>query len=139
TARSMVFADGLPLHYFLQTQYNGSPRWSLVAADEVGVIEVIYGPFSAEYSGNAMGGVVNIETTIPTERRFHVEGSLFQQSFDDAGFDAGLNGSRLFTSYGDKFGDLSLYAAYSRLENDSQPLDYLFAEAATPAGGETLS
>jgi len=25
TTRSMVFADGIPLHYFLQTQWNGAP------------------------------------------------------------------------------------------------------------------
>ena len=32
TTRSMVFADGIPLHYLLQTQWNGSPRWALVGA-----------------------------------------------------------------------------------------------------------
>ena len=57
TTRSMVFAYGLPLHYLLQTSFSGAPRWSLIAPDEIATAEVIYGPFSAEYSGNAMGGV----------------------------------------------------------------------------------
>lgn len=137
TTRSMVFADGIPLHYFLQTQWNGSPRWSLVTADEIGLVEVVYGPFSAEYGGNAMGGVVNIETRIPTERRFHVEGSMFQQSFDHQGFDDSMAGGRGFVSYGDRYGALSIYGAYSRLQNDSQPMDYRFDAIGTPAGDET--
>jgi len=136
TTRSMVFADGIPLHYLLQTQWNGSPRWSLVTADEIGYIDVVYGPFSAEYSGNAMGGVVNIETRIPTERRIHIEGSLFQQAFDHQGFDRSMTGARGFMSYGDRFGALSVYTAYSRLENDSQPMDYRYATGSIPAGGE---
>jgi len=139
TTRSMVFADGIPLHYLLQTQFNGSPRWSLVAADEIGYVEIVYGPFSAEYSGNAMGGVVNIETRIPTERRIHVEGTMFQQAFDHQGFDDSMAGGRGFISYGDRYGSFSLYAAYSHLENDSQPLDYLFDGVSVPDGTETPS
>jgi iron complex outermembrane receptor protein len=137
TTRSMVFADGIPLHYLLQTQWNGSPRWALVGADEIGKIEVVYGPFSAEYSGNAMGGVVNIETQIPTERRFHAEASAFRQGYDEGGFSRGLPGARGFFSYGDRFGGLSVYTAFSHLANDSQPMDYLFSARGTPVGTET--
>ena len=69
TTRTMVTADGLPLHYFLQTSYSGSPRWSLIGSDEVEKAEVIYGPFSAEYGGNSMGGVVKLKTRDPKKRR----------------------------------------------------------------------
>lgn len=136
TTRSLVFADGIPLHYLLQTQWNGSPRWSLVAADEIGYVEVVYGPFSAEYSGNAMGGVVNIETRIPTERRLHVEGAMFQQEFEHQGFDNSMMGGRGFISYGDRYGNFSLYTAYSHLANESQPMDYVFGRPVTPDGSE---
>ena len=138
TTRSMVFADGIPLHYFLQTRWNGSPRWSLVSPDEIGEIEVIYGPFSAEYSGNAMGGAINIETVIPDERRFHVQGSLFRQNFDEVGFDDDLNGSKWFASYADKLGKVSLYTSYNHLENESQPMTFMFGREATPTGGEQV-
>ncbi len=111
TARTSVYADGVPLHYFLQTAFNGSPRWALVGANEIATIEVVYGPFSAEYGGNAMGGVVNFETKIPTERTFHLEGSMFQNDYKDVGFQDKLNGRRVFGSYGDKFGNLSLYTS----------------------------
>ena len=29
TARTLVFADGMPLHYLLQTRYSGAPRWQI--------------------------------------------------------------------------------------------------------------
>jgi iron complex outermembrane receptor protein len=81
TTHAMVYADGLLLHYFLQSSYNGAPRWSLVAPDETESVEVVYGPFSAEYPGNAMGGVVNIHTRMPTQREFHFDTSLFAQDY----------------------------------------------------------
>lgn len=80
TSRSMVFADGVPLHYFLQSRWNGAPRWTLVSASEIAQVEVLYGPFSAEYSGNAMGGVVLIETAIPEREEFHVDVGYFSST-----------------------------------------------------------
>ena len=68
TPRSMDFADGVPLHYLLQTRWSGAPRWTMVSASEIAQVEILYGPFSAEYSGNSMGGVILIETAIPQER-----------------------------------------------------------------------
>lgn len=70
TARSMVYADGLPLHNFLQASFNGAPRWSLVGPNEIDSVDVVYGPFSAEYSGNSIGGVVNIGHVCRVSRSF---------------------------------------------------------------------
>ncbi|PUA28713.1 MAG: TonB-dependent receptor [Cellvibrio sp. 79] len=126
TARSMVFADGVPLHYLLQTRWSGAPRWTMVSASEIAQVEILYGPFSAEYSGNSMGGVVLIETAIPQAREVHVDVDYFSQDFSSYGFDDQLNGYKTFFSYGDKFGDLSVYFSYNRLENDSQPQSYYF-------------
>lgn len=121
TSRSMVFADGVPLHYLLQSRWNGSPRWTMVSASEIAQVEVLYGPFSALYSGNSMGGVVNIESAIPQEREFHFDSSYFSQDFSAYGFDDRLNGYKTFFSAGDKIGDVSVYASFNRLENDAQP------------------
>ena len=73
TTRSMVFVDGMPLHYHLQTRFRGAPRWSLVSPDEIEEAEVVYGPYSSEYSGNAIGGVVNFRTRRPQEERITLE------------------------------------------------------------------
>lgn len=133
TSRSMVFADGVPLHYLLQSRWSGAPRWTMVSASEIARVEILYGPFSAEYSGNSMGGVVLIETAIPQEREVHVDLDYFSQDFDAYGFNDTLSGHKAFVSYGDKFGDLSFYISYNRLENDSQPQSFYF-DNRTPAG-----
>ncbi|MEC8426959.1 MAG: TonB-dependent receptor, partial [Pseudomonadota bacterium] len=122
TARSLVFADGLPLHYLLQTRWSGSPRWSLVGPNEIESAEVIYGPYSAEYSGNAMGGVVDLKTKTPTKRKFTVQGNLMRQDYDHLGTDDHYDGNKLFVSYEDKIGDLAVFASYNRLRNHSQPM-----------------
>jgi len=43
TSRSMVFADGVPLHYFLQSRWSGAPRWTMVSASEIAQVEILYG------------------------------------------------------------------------------------------------
>ncbi|MEX2130374.1 MAG: TonB-dependent receptor [Pseudohongiellaceae bacterium] len=140
TSRSMVFADGVPLHYLLQSRWNGAPRWTMVSASEIAQVEVLYGPFSAEYSGNSMGGVVLIESAIPQQREFHFDSSYYSQRFAAYGFDDRVNGYKTFMSYGDKLGDLSVYLSYNRLENDSQPQTFYFgassnSTAAIPVNG----
>lgn len=126
TSRSMVFADGVPLHYLLQSRWSGAPRWTMVSADEIAQVEVLYGPFSAEHSGNAMGGVVLIETAIPRGQELHVDVGYFSQQFDAYGFDDQVSGYKTFISYGDRRGALSYYLSYNRLENDSQPQSFYF-------------
>ena len=124
TSRSMVFADGVPLHYLLESRWNGAPRWTMVSSSEIAQVDVVYGPFSAEYSGNSMGGVVLIETKIPQKQEFHIDGMFFSQSFKDYGFDDDVNGFKGFMSYGDKIGNLSVYLSYNRLDNESQPQSF---------------
>lgn len=135
TSRSMVFADGVPLHYLLESRWNGAPRWTMVSSSEIAQVDVVYGPFSAEYSGNAMGGVVLIETEIPQQREFHVDGMVFSQAFDDYGFDDDVNGFKGFMSYGDKLGDLSLYLSYNHLDNEAQPQSFRFNSTNTTSTG----
>lgn len=126
TSRSMVFADGVPLHYLLQSRWNGAPRWTMVSASEIAQVEVLYGPFSAEYGGNSMGGVMEIETAIPQRSEFHFDSSYYSQSFDDYGFDDTVDGYKTFMSYGDKVGDTSYYFSFNRLDNEAQPQTFRF-------------
>jgi len=136
TGRTLVYADGLPLHYLLETRWSGAPRWGLVAADETKAVEVVYGPFSAEYSGNSMGGVINIETKMPTERQFHAEVGGFAQDFQYMGADDTYTGHREFVSYGDKYENLSVYLFHNHLDNDGQP--QTFRSRNISGGGGTV-
>lgn len=131
TSRSMVFADGVPLHYLLQSRWNGAPRWTMVSASEIAQVNVLYGPFSAEYSGNSMGGVMEIETAIPQQSEFHFDTSYYSQTFDDYGFDDTLNGYKTFMSYGNKVGNTSYYVSFNRLENKSQPQTFRYGGHST--------
>ncbi|SFU31898.1 TonB-dependent receptor [Nitrosospira multiformis] len=126
TARNMVYADGLPLHNFLQASFNGAPRWSLVGPNEIDSVDVVYGPFSAEYSGNSIGGVVNIKTRMPHKQEFYVESSLFIQPFKIYGPDKGtFIGDRQYVSYGNRIQDkFMVFLAYNRLEAQSHPQSY---------------
>ncbi len=133
TSRSMVFADGVPLHYFLQSRWNGAPRWTMVSASEIAQVNVLYGPFSAEYSGNSMGGVVEIETAIPQQEEFHFDSSYFSQDFNDYGFDDNVSGYKSFVSYGNKIGDTSFYFSVNRLDNESQPQTFRYGGGSSAA------
>lgn len=138
TTRSLVFADGMPLHYHLQTRYSGAPRWSVVAPAEIQQVDILYGPFAAEYSGNAMGGVVNIQTRLPDEREISIEGSSFVQDYDRIGRKQQLSGQRLYTSWGERFGNLQLLAGFQRLQNDGQPQSFYYS-AEKPTTGSAAS
>jgi len=124
TGRSLVTVDGILLSNFLQTRWAGAPRWGAVAPEEVQYAEVQYGPYSAFNSGNALGGAVNIVTRMPETRRSRFKTSVFAQNFGLYGADDTHLGYKLFASHGDRFGKLSLFAFYSRLENDSHPQDF---------------
>ena len=139
STRSMVFADGLPIHYHLQTRWNGAPRWSLIAPNEVEVIEVLYGPFSAEYSGNSMGGVVNIETVVPTKKKSTIEANFFNQDYNLHATDENLLGGKFYVSYEDKAENLSYLFAFNHLENESQPMTQYFAVSSGDDNGSEVT
>lgn len=131
TARSMVFADGVPLHYNLQTRWSGAPRWTMVSASEIAQVSVLYGPFSAQYGGNSMGGVINIETAIPQDREFNADISTFVQQAEAYDFDEDVSGYKGFVSFGDKIDNLSYFLSFNHLDNDAQPQTYKSASATT--------
>ena len=120
--RVMVFMDGMPIWNSLQYTFNGSPRWGLIGPGEIKSVDVLSGPFSAEYSGNAMGGVVNFNTLMPQKREVYTEATYMLQPYSYQGTTQNLQGFKTFGSYGDKFGDLSSYFSYNHLENEGQPM-----------------
>lgn len=68
-ARTLVLLNGVPVN----KADGGSVNWNLISTGEVERIEVIKGPGSALYGGNAMGGIINVVTKKPTET---IEGSV---------------------------------------------------------------
>jgi len=138
--RVMVFMDGMPIWNSLQYTFNGSPRWGLIGPGEIKSVDVLSGPFSAEYSGNAMGGVINFNTLLPQKREVYTEATYMLQPYQFEGTSKNLQGFKTFGSYGDKFGDFSTYFSYNHLENEGQPMTtYAYQNNAGPNGGPLLT
>ncbi len=122
TAHTMVYGDGMPLHNPLRTSFSGAPRWHLVSPSEIDSAEVLYGPFSAEYSGNSFGGVVRLNTRMPEKFEMQADVMGIFQPMNRAGRKETLLGDKAFFSIGNRWDKFSAYASYNRLENEGQPM-----------------
>ncbi len=93
--RTLVLLDGMPLN----NGYTGNVQFGGMNPEDINRMEVVRGPFSSLYGGNAMGGVVNIITKMPEQEEVKVEGT-----FGSDGYWRG------YTSVGDKYDNkLSLF------------------------------
>ncbi len=121
TARHMVFVDGFPLHSMLQTRWNGAPQWNFVAPEEAETVTITYGPFSPKYSGNAMGGVIDIETRQSYQEEWALKTSGWVHDWTHFENEDTSVGYKTFFSYGNKQDKLSYYIFVNRLEGFVQP------------------
>jgi iron complex outermembrane receptor protein len=62
--RVLVLLDGIPIN----KADGGSVNWNLINTGEIERIEVVKGPGSSIYGGNAMGGSVNVITRKPQKK-----------------------------------------------------------------------
>ncbi len=136
SARSLIYADGVLLSALIANNNgNGSPRWAMVSPSEIEKIDVLYGPYSAAYSGNSIGSVVNITTKMPD----HLQASFsaitnIQQSSIYASKET-LPTTQLSGNIGGRLGPLSLSASATRTVSNGQPLS--FVTATRPAAQST--
>lgn len=68
-ARTLVLIDGIPVN----KADGGSVNWNLISTCDIERIEVVKGPSSALYGGNAMGGIINVVNRTPIR---DLEGSV---------------------------------------------------------------
>jgi iron complex outermembrane recepter protein len=118
-SRVLVLLDGQPLN----SAYDGAVQWTTLPVNEVDRVEVVRGPFSSLYGGNAMGGVVNIITRPVEHRQF----DLFAQY-----------GSHSSVFYSAAFSDrwrerLGIRLGYQRLQNGGYPVQGVYASASPAA------
>jgi iron complex outermembrane receptor protein len=135
SAQSMLYADGVLLSNLLGNSFSYPPRWGMVNPEEIQRISMMYGPFSSFYSGNSMGGVINIETRMPEKFESHAGIQTFFQNFKLYGTHQNESGHREFISLGNKVNDFSFWVSMNRFENTAQPLDFSVANLSSAAAG----
>jgi iron complex outermembrane recepter protein len=122
SARSLVYADGILLSNLLGNGAAFTPRWGLVAPEEIDRVDVLYGPFSAAYSGNSVGAVVDYVTRMPTKFEASVKASAFTQRFQLYGTDARYSGNQLNATLGNRQGAFAWWVSLNRLDSAGQPI-----------------
>jgi len=133
SAETIVYADGLLLSNFLNNSCCPGPRWGMVSQHAIDRVDVMYGPFSALYPGNSVGGVVLMSTHMPSKLEAHVQVDAFGENFKLYGTDKNFAGGHVAATLGNKIGDWSFWLSADRLDNHSHPTDFTPATVKTGA------
>ena len=123
SARSLIYADGVLLSALIgNNNGNASPRWGMISPEEIARVDVLYGPFSAQYPGNSIGAVVNVTTRMPERFEGSLKAATSVQSFDLYGTHGVYPAYQLAGTLGGRSGDLSWFLAADHLDSHAQPL-----------------
>ncbi len=124
SARSLVYADGILLSNLLGNGAAFAPRWGMVSPEEIDRVDVLYGPFSAAYPGNAAGAVVDFQTRMPRTLEAHLKLSGFTQHYAQYASAGQAGGGQGSASIGQRRGAWSWWADVARLDSHGQPLAF---------------
>ncbi len=134
-ARSLVYADGMLLSNLLGNSFANTPRWGMVAPEEVERMDVAYGPYSALYPGNAMGATVLMTTRSPQALEGSGRVQVFTQDYDHYRTDEVFSGHQESATLGSRHGAFSWFVSASHIQNRSQPQGWATATQSTTAAG----
>lgn len=135
SARSLVYGDNLLLSNLLGNSFAYPPRWGLVTAGEIERIDVIYGPFSALYPGNASGSVLLMTTRMPEQFEAHAAAQYFSQDYELYGASERYDGQHLTAGLGSRSGDWSWLLDMDRIDSHGQPMSFLTKPVSTTNAG----
>ncbi|MEW6619135.1 MAG: TonB-dependent receptor [bacterium] len=122
--RTLVLLDGQSLN----DAYTGNVEWSALPLENVERIEIVEGPVSSLYGGNAMGGVINIITKKPD-----VESLLFKSS-------ASTNNTYVHSlGYSNKFNRFSLRFNLEKKSSEGERTDFVVKSVSPGTGGTRVT
>ena len=134
SARSLVYADDILLSALIANNNTiGAPRWGLVAPEEIARVDFLYGPFSAAYPGNSLGGVLLITTRMPDKLEITAKETTAFQSFDRYKTSATYRTAQTNVSVGDRVGPIAYLISGNFQDSYSQPLAWI-TNTTIPAG-----
>lgn len=141
SAQTALYADNLLLSNYLNNSFSTPPRWGMVSPEEIERVDVIYGPFSALYPGNSMGGVILMTTRMPQKFEAHAKLDVFGQHFKLYGTDKDFDGIHGSASIGNRSENLAFRIDLDHLDNRGQPQTFGAATRATtqPAAGTAFT
>jgi len=141
SARSLVMVDGFVVSNFLGNSFGFAPKWGVVGPGEVEQFDIVYGPYSARYPGNSMGGIVNITTRSPerTEAFATVQG--LAEPYDQYGTHATYWGwsGEAGLGWRQKDGPWSARLSGRHFRNDGQPMSWYGLTPTTGAAGTVVT
>ncbi len=135
SARTLVLVDGYVVSNFLGNRYDYAPKWNVVGPAEVRQFDIVYGPYSARYGGNSMGGVVSITTEAPKKNDMYGSVQAFTMPFKEYGFDESFSGYSVEggLNYKARESGWSARASFRHFENTGQSMTYnLLTKSSAP-------
>ena len=110
-----------------------------MAPDETDHVNITYGPFSPKYSGNAMGGVIDIFSREPQKEEWALQTTGWVQDWELQQSKGNAPGYKTFFAHGNKIGKISYYMFYNRLETQTQPTNIQTDTSIGGSGGTTVT
>ena len=126
SARTLVMVDGFVVSNFLGNSFGFAPKWGVVGPGEVKQFDIVYGPYSARYSGNSMGGIVNITTRDPQETEAFATVQGFVQPYEQFSTKDDYYGYSAEAGFGwkQKDGQFSVRLTGRYFRNDGHPQSF---------------
>lgn len=124
TAQTLVYGDNILLSNLLGNGFAWGQRTDLISPEEIERVDVMYGPFSALYPGNSIGGVFAITTRMPESFEIHARGVGTAQTFSQNGYSATPLTGNINVMVGDKINDFRYFLTWNHLDATGQPLQF---------------
>lgn len=138
SARTIVMVDGFVVSNFLGNRWDYPPKWNVVGPAEVRQFDIVYGPYSARYGGNSMGGVISVTTQEPKETSGYGAAQAMIMPFKEYGFDQTFAGYSLEggINWKQENGPWSMRVSFRHFHNTGQSMTY---NLLSPATGVSIS
>lgn len=145
SARTIVMIDGFLVSNFLGNTFSTSPKWNVVGPAEVRQFDIVYGPYSARYGGNSMGGVISVTTQEPQKNSAYLNILANIMPFKEYGLEETFQGYNVEAgaNWKQKDGPFSARVSYRHFENIGQPMSYSLlckpSSSCSPSGTATAT
>lgn len=141
SARTLAMVDGFVISNFLGNSFGFPPKWGVVGPGEVKQYDIVYGPYSARYPGNSMGGIISITTKEPQNDEAFATAQYFVQPYKQYGTDDTYEGYTFEAGVGWRPGDgpFAMRASWRHFENTGQPMSWYQFTASSAATGTPVT